>query len=112
MLIKVLKRNGDTSSPDKIEMETALHIGDKFLMEYDWCKRIPCMNGYKPDWYKDVAEFTVVDIVCNMLVNPSSVWVRLHSDDELFNKRCGIGDFDVEENKVLERIKDAKKKAA
>ena len=112
MLIKVLKRNGDTLSPDEIEMETALNIGDKFLMEYDWCKRIPCMNGYKPDWYKDVAEFTVVDIVCNMLINPSSVWVRLHSDDELFNKRCGMGDFDVEENKVLERIKDAKKKAA
>lgn len=78
MLIRVLKRNGDTSSPDEIEMETVLHIGDKFLMEYDWCKRIPCMNGYKADWYKDVAEFTVVDTVCNMLYKPASVWVRLH----------------------------------
>ncbi|MBS7297618.1 MAG: hypothetical protein KIG65_00895 [Eubacteriales bacterium] len=111
MLIKVLKRSGDASNPNEIEMETVLHIGDKFLMAYDWCKRIPCINGYKPDWYKGIAEFTVVDIVCNMLYKPESVWIRLHSDDELFNKRCGSGDFDVEEDKVLESIKVAKKAA-
>ena len=70
------------------------------------------MNGYKPDWYKDIAEFTVVDIVCNMLYKPASVWVRLRSADELFNKRCGSGDFDVEESMVLKRIEAAKKKAA
>ena len=44
------------------------------------------MNGYKPDWYKDIAEFIIVDIVCNMLVNPSSIWVRLHCEDETFKK--------------------------
>ena len=81
-------------------------------MEYDWCKRIHCMNGYKPEWYKGIAEFTVVDIVCNMLINPSSIWVRLHSDDELFKKRCGGGDFDAPEDKVLERIEIAKIKTA
>lgn len=48
---------------------------------------------------------------CICMGTPASVWVRLHSDDELFNKRCGSGDFDVEEEKVLERIKDAKKAA-
>ena len=111
MLIRVLKRNGDISSPDEIEMETVLRIGDGFCMEYDWCKRIPCMNGYRPDWYKDVAEFTVVNVVCNMLCKPESIWVRLHSDDELFKKRCGNSDFDAEEDKVLERIKAAKKAA-
>ena len=108
----MLKRNGDITSPDEIEVESELHVGDKFLMEYDWCKRIPCMNGYKPDWYKDIAEFTVVDIVCNMLVNPSSIRVRLHCEDEIFKKRCGSKDFDVPEEKVLERIETAKNKAA
>ena len=73
-------------------------------MEYDWCKRIQCMNGYKPEWYKDVAEFTVVDMVCNMLVYPSEVWLLLGSEDEMFRKRCGSEEFDAPEKQVLERM--------
>lgn len=110
MNLKVIKAVGDTSKPDTVEADTSLKIGDSFEMEYDWCTKIPCINGYKPIWHKDIAEFTVVDIVCNMLINPSSVWVRLKSVDELFQKRCGAGCFDVPEDKVLERIREAEKK--
>ena len=110
MKLKVIKAVGDTSKPDTVEADTSLKIGDSFEMEYDWCTKIPCINGYKPIWHKDIAEFTVVDIVCNMLINPSSVWVRLKSVDELFQKRCGAGCFDVPEDKVLERIREAENK--
>ena len=110
MNLKVIKAVGDTSKPDTVEADTSLKIGDSFEMEYDWCTKIPCINGYKPIWHKDIAEFTVVDIVCNMLINPSSVWVRLKSVDELFQKRCGAGCFDVPEDKVLERIREAENK--
>ena len=104
MLLKVLKGARDTWKPEEVEMDTAFNIGDKFKMEYDWCKRIQCMNGYKPEWYKDVAEFTVVDMVCNMLVYPSEVWLRLGSEDEMFRKRCGSEEFDAPEKQVLERM--------
>ena len=40
MLLKVLKGARDTWKPDEVEMDTAFNIGDKFKMEYDWCKRI------------------------------------------------------------------------
>lgn len=105
MLMKVLKSKGDITNPDMVDFESAFKIGDKFEMEYDWCKRIPCMNGYKPEWYKGIAEFTVVDMVCNMLINPNEVWLRLSSVDETFQKRCGSEEFDAPEKQVLERIR-------
>ncbi len=104
MLIKVLKRSGDTTKPDMIDMETTLKVGDKFKMEYDWCKRYPAMCGELREWYKDVCEFEVVDIVCNMLVNPHSVWIRLSTDDETFAKRCGGEEFDIVEEQALKRM--------
>ena len=76
MLINVIKVAGDSSKPNMVEMNTAFNIGDKIKMEYDWCRRVQCMNGYMPHWYKAVAEFEVVNIVCNMLINPPEVWVR------------------------------------
>lgn len=105
MLLKVLKGARDTGKPDMEEMETAFNIGDKFKMEYDWCDKIQCINGYRPNWHKDVAEFKVVDMVCNMLVYPSEVWLRLGSDDELFKKRCGSEEFDAPEKQVIERVR-------
>ena len=110
MTVKVLRRAGDISKPATIEMDTALNIGDRFEMEYDWCTQKECMNGYKAIWHKDIAEFRVVDIICNMLINPSSLWLRLDSDDETFQKRCGGGSFDAPEEQVLERIKIAENK--
>lgn len=38
-----------------------------------------------------------------MVINPHEVWIRLTSDDELFNHRCGIGVFDAPEKQILER---------
>lgn len=104
MLMNVIKVAGDSSKPDKVEMDTAFSIGDKFRMEYDWCKRYQGMNGYIPSWHKDTAEFEVVDIVCNMLINPHEVWVRLRSCDENFTKRCGSKEFDAPEKQVVERM--------
>lgn len=102
--MKVLKGARDTWKPDEVEMDAAFSVGEKFKMEYDWCIRIPCMNGYRPEWHKGIAEFTVVDMVCNMLINPNEVWVRLSSDDETFQKRCGSEEFDAPEKQVLERM--------
>ena len=48
--------------------------------------------------------FEVVDIVCNMVINPHEVWVRLRSCDEDFTKRCGSKEFDAPEKQVLERM--------
>ncbi|MDO5587187.1 MAG: hypothetical protein Q4G53_08895 [Clostridia bacterium] len=103
MLINVIKIAGDSSKPNMVEMDTAFNIGDKFKMEYDWCRRKQAMNGYTAEWHKDIAVFEVVDIVCNMLVKPYSVWLRLRSWDENFTKRCGCEEFDVPEYQVLER---------
>ncbi|MCR4719342.1 MAG: hypothetical protein K5768_06910 [Firmicutes bacterium] len=108
MIVRVIKREGDTSKPDNIETDTAFAIGDRFEMEYDWCTKMQCMNGYRPIWHKAVAEFVVEDIVCNMLINPSSIWVRLKSDDKVFQKRCGSGSFDVPEKQVLKRTSATK----
>ena len=33
--MNVIKVAGDSSKPDKMEMDTTLSIGDKFRMEYD-----------------------------------------------------------------------------
>ncbi len=104
MLIKVMKKCGNTALPDLAEVETTLKIGDKFKMEYDWCEKKPAMYGAARIWHKAVGEFTVVDIVCNMLVQPNSVWVRLSANDELFTKRCGSKEFDASEQQVLERL--------
>lgn len=101
-MMNVIKVAGDSSKPDTVEMDTAFSIGDKFKMEYDWCSRYPAINGYIPIWHKDTAEFEVVDIVCNMLINPHEVWVRLRSCDETFIKRCGR-EFDAPEKQILER---------
>lgn len=104
MLIKVIKNCGDTTLPDMVEMETTLKIGDKFKMKYDWCDKRSAMCGELKNWHMDVGEFTVVDIVCNMLIKPHSVWVRLFANDELFTKRCGSKEFDTSEQQVLERL--------
>ena len=104
LLMKVLKRADKASIPDMVEFDSAFKVGDKFTMEYDWCRRIPCMNGYKPEWHKDIAEITVVDMVCNMLINPNEVWLRLSSDNETFRKKCGSEAFDAPEKQVLERM--------
>lgn len=103
-MMNVIKVAGDSSKPDKVEMDTTLSIGDKFRMEYDWCNRYQGMNGSIPYWHIDTAEFEVVDIVCNMLINPHEVWVRLRSCDEDFTKRCGSKEFDAPEKQVLERM--------
>ena len=103
MLIKVFKSVDASDKPDTIELESAFKIGDTFKMEYDWCKRKPAMNGYIMEWHKDTAVFKVEDIVCNKVINPHEVWIRLTSDDELFNHRCGIGVFDAPEKQILER---------
>lgn len=108
MKVKVWKHE-DAKKPDIIEVETAFNKGDKFEMEYDWCTKVECIVGHEKIWHKDIAEFEVVDIFCNMLINPSSVWLRLKSDDKLFQKRCG-GCFDVPEEQVLERMDKAKEK--
>lgn len=102
MLMNVIKCVGNSTKPVMVEMDTEFKIGDKFKMEYDWCKRQQGMNGYIAEWHKDVAQFEVVDIVCNMVVNPHEVWLRLHSLDEKFRKRCG-GEFDAPEYQVLKR---------
>lgn len=102
MLMNVIKVAGDSSKPNKVEMDTMFNIGDKIKMEYDWCKRVQCVNGYVPHWYKDVAEFEVVNIVCNMLINPPEIWIRLRSNDKDFIKRCGR-EFDAPEYQILER---------
>ena len=103
MLMKVLKGAGDSRKPDEVDMDTTLFVGSKFKMEYDWCTRIPCIGGYRLDWHKDIAKFEVVDIVCNMLIYPVEVWVRLNSNDEEFIKRCGSSEFDAPEKQILER---------
>lgn len=103
MLMKVLKSVNASNKPDTIELESAFNVGDTFKMEYDWCKRYPAMNGYTLEWHKDVAVFKVKDMVCNMLINPHEVWIRLTSDDELFKRRCGRGVFDAPEKQILER---------
>lgn len=103
MLMKVLKSANASNKPDTIELESAFNVGDTFKMEYDWCKRYPVMNGYKLEWHKDIAVFKVEDMVCNMLFNPHEIWIRLTSDDELFNHRCGRGVFDAPEKQILER---------
>lgn len=102
LLMNVIKVAGDSSKPNMVEIDTAFNIGDKFKMEYDWCSRHQALNGYIPKWHKDIAEFEVVDIVCNMLINPNEVWLRLKSKDENFRKRCG-GEFDAPEYQVWER---------
>lgn len=104
MLMKVWKWTHDTTSSKEVEMQTELRLGQKIYMEYDWCKRIPCMNGYKPEWHKGTAEFTVVDIVCNMLINPCEIWVRLRSDNAEFIKRCECEEFEASEQQILSRI--------
>ncbi len=104
MLMKVIKNCSDTISPDMAEVETALKIGDKFKMEYDWCDKKPSICGEIQSWHKDVGEFTVVDIVCNMIIKPSEVWVRLAANDEKFTKRCGSKEFDAPEEQILERL--------
>lgn len=43
--MNVIKVAGDSSKPDKVEMDTALSIGDKFRMEYDWCNRYQGMQS-------------------------------------------------------------------
>ena len=103
MLLKVLKSVNASDKPEIVEITTAFKIGDTFKMEYDWCKRKQAMNGYILEWHKDIAEFKVKDMVCNMLINPHEVWIRLTSDDELFNRRCGLGTFDAPEKQILER---------
>ena len=102
-MMNVIKVAGDSSKPDTVEMDTAFKIGDKFEMEYDWCSKHKAMNGYINNWHKDTAEFEVVDIVCNMLINPHEIWVRLKSKDENFTKRCGSKEFDAPEYQILER---------
>lgn len=102
MLVNVIKAAGDLTKPNKVEMNTEFNIGDKFKMEYDWCKRVQCVNGYIPHWHKDVAEFEVVNIVCNMLINPPEIWVRLRSCNKEFIKRCGR-EFDAPEHRILQR---------
>ncbi len=103
MYIKVIKNCDDGVSPDMADVDTSLKLGDTFKMEYDWCEKKPAICGEKRSWHKAVGEFTVVDIVCNMIVKPNSVWVRLSANDELFIKRCGSKEFDASEEQVLER---------
>ncbi len=101
--MKVLKSVTASNKLESIELESAFNVGDTFSMEYDWCKRYPAMNGYTLEWHKDVAVFRVEDMVCNMLINPHEVWIRLTSDDELFKHRCGQRGFDAPEKQILER---------
>ena len=103
MLMKVLKSVAASDKPEIVEITTAFNIGDTFKMEYDWCKRKPAMNGYIMEWHKDTAVFKVADIVCNMIINPHEVWLRLTSDDESFIHRCGRIVFDAPEKQILER---------
>ena len=103
MLMKVLKSVNASDKLEIIEIESAFNIGDTFKMEYDWCKRKPAMNGYLLEWHKDTAVFKVEDIVCNMVINPHEVWLRLTSDDESFMHRCGQGGFDAPEKQILQR---------
>lgn len=99
MLMKVVKEAGDNSKPDTVEMATQLNIGDKIIMQYD---RFSRENKHSSN--KGIAEFTVTDIACNMVVFPNSVWVRLDTNDSNFIKRCGGHGFDAPEQKVLERM--------
>lgn len=104
MLINVIKTEGDISKPDAIEMDTKLKIGDRFTMQYDWCSKICGINGNKVNWHIGTAEFTVSNMVCNMLLFPHEIWVRLHTQDSDFKKRCGCNEFDAPERQVLERV--------
>lgn len=105
MLMKTMKIVGDTSVPDEIERETRLKVGDKFLFEYDWCKKKSCINGYRRVWHKDVAEVEVVDIKCNMLVEPSLVIVFMKTENKTFIERCRCNEFDATEEQVFERMR-------
>lgn len=104
MLIKTLKVVNDDSNPGTVEMDTKFNIGDRITMQYDWCSKTPCINGNKLNWHIGTAEFTVSNMVCNMLLFPHEIWMRLHTKDRDFINRCGCDEFDAPEQQVLKRI--------
>lgn len=103
MKMAVLKIQG-SNRPDYVERDTVFKIDQKIAIEYDWAEKENCMNGYRNNWHKDTGIFIVKDIICNMIINPSEIMIKLHSDNETFIKRCNRKEFYVFENLLIGRL--------
>lgn len=104
MLVDVIKHASDVGKPEKVEVDSCFYIGERLKITYDGSTEISGMTGNTKRWNTGTADVKVVDIVCNMVINPAEVWVILEPDDPLFLELIGERRIEVPEKLLLKHI--------
>lgn len=110
--VRTMKRAGDSTKPNKVEVPCAFSIGQVVNLEYDLPKKVGyagyncSLRSFIPGG-KAVGQFMVTDVIHNLMVFPTMNLLEVQSLCEEFNKLYPHErTMMVHEDVMLKRMKD------